>query len=117
MPQTIKVRAGDTEPLELTIDATGLDNLDDLDAAVLYLRKSGESENHVDGATLSVADSATKTLAFDPVNAKNPSGDALDEDGTYSGYVKATWNDADITRHPADPDEDITVIVAANLED
>lgn len=114
--RTIKIRAGDTEPLEIPIDATNLTDLSGLSAAVLYMKKEGASTNHVDGAALTVASSSDKTLRFDPVNNKNPSGNAFDAAGDYRGYVKATWSDGDITRHPGDPDVDLQVIVSATLE-
>lgn len=115
-PQTILVRAGDTEPLEITVDATGLENLDSLNAAGLYLREEDASANHVTNGTLVVADSAAKRLSFNPVGQKVGGGDALDEPGVYIGYVRIEWTDGDITRHPGDPALDLRVVVHANLE-
>ena len=119
---TIHVVAGDTETLTITVGATGLSNLDDLTSAALYLAKrtvasnpdTVETTNHVDGATLTTLSSAAKTLTFDPVSAKNGGGNALDAEGTYQGYVKLTWNDGDITRHPAEGR--LIVVVADSYE-
>jgi len=102
MADSITIKAGDTEPLALTISATGVSTLDNLTAAVLYAQKLGASSAHVDGGTLTVSDSSTRTLAFDPVGQKSGGGDAFDAPGVYRCYVRATWSDADITRHPGD---------------
>lgn len=103
------IKAEDTEPLEITVNAEGITNLDDLTSAVLYLRERSKTENHVDGATLTVSDSASRTLSFDPEDAKNGGGDALDTRGTYRGYVLITWSDGDVTRHPGEGHFSITV--------
>lgn len=114
MSTAIVIRAGDTEPLELTVNAAGLLNLDELDSAVLYMRAVGADTNHVDGAALSVVDSAAKTLRFDPVGAAADGGDAFDEAGRYRGYLLLTWTDLDETRHP--DNGDLTVTVLSNYE-
>lgn len=114
------VRAGDTEPLEITVDATGLDNLDDLDSAVLYARIYGSETNHVDGATCSVASSANKTLTFDPTGNGPDSGLAFDLDVTkptrVQCYVRLTWNDGDETRHPAKEDGSLDLWITPKYE-
>lgn len=96
----ISIKAGDTEPQIIQIDATDLDDLSNLASAVVYFRKEGETTNHVDGVALTVESSASRTLRFDPVDAKNGGGNAFDAVGKYLGYVVATWSDGDITRHP-----------------
>lgn len=114
MPQTITVRAADTEPLDITLGATGVSDLTGLSTAVLYLRKDGASTNHVDGAALTVPDTSGLVVRFDPAGATSGGGDALDSPGRYRGYVLATWDDGDETRHP--DDDDLVVVVTANLE-
>lgn len=114
MPQTITVRAGDTEPLDITIGATGLSDLTSLDTAVLHLRKDGAATNHVDGAALVVPDEDGLVVRFDPLDAKVGGGNALDTPGRYRGYVLATWTDGDETRHPAD--SELVVVVRGTLE-
>lgn len=114
MPQLITVRAGDTEPLDITLGATGVADLTSLASADLYLRKEGASTNHVDGVALTIPDTAALVVRFDPVDAKSGGGDALDTPGRYRGYVLATWSDGDLTRHP--DDVDLVVNVLANLE-
>lgn len=94
------VKAGQTEPIEFTLDANNIDDLDDLDTAELYVRKNGETTNHVDGVALSVKDSAAQLLQFNPDGNAADGGVAFDETGLYLIYVKATWNDNDETRHP-----------------
>lgn len=113
MPQTITVRAGDTEPLEYTIGATGLANLDALTTATLILWRAGQQDNHVEAA-VDVADSAALLLRFDPVGAKVGGGDALDEPGQYRGYTRCLWSDGDETRHPAE--SDLVITVTSNRE-
>ena len=97
----IYLRPGDTEPVTITVDATGLANLAALASATLYMRLVGAATNHVEGAALTIADSATRTLRFDPVGAKAGGGDAFDAPGIYRGYVLLTWTDGDETRHPS----------------
>lgn len=108
------VRAGDTEPLELTIsadliDGDPLEDLDGLDVATLFVRKRGESTNEVDGASLSVVDSGTMRVRFDPV-ANGPDGEnAFKEPGSYNGYIVALWLTGRETRHPGRTDLNIIV--------
>lgn len=110
----IQIRAGDTEPLEIVLAATGLANLNQLTTATLYARLKGESTNHVDGVACSVIDSPNLTIQFDPVGSKNGGGDAFDAPGTYLVYVLAVWDDGDETRHPGD--SDLLVRVKGNYE-
>lgn len=114
MSTTISVRAGDTEPVDVTISASGLSDLSDLDSAVLYARKAGSPTNHVAAGALTVADSSARKLTFDPAGKKVGGGDAFDEVGIYRVYVLATWTDGDQSRHPAD--SEITVDVRENYE-
>lgn len=114
MPQTVTIRAGDTEPLEVCISATGLSNLDELVSAALYMRRLGDAANHLNGAALSVVDSSNMMLRLDPTGAAVGGGDAFTEPGTYVGYILATWGDLDETRHPGD--DDLVVRVIPNLE-
>jgi hypothetical protein len=114
MPDTIRLKPADTEPLVLTISATGLANLDDLTSAVLYARLAGESANHVTAGALTPSPSVTLGLVFDPVDAKLGGGNAFDAPGTYQCYVLATWNDGDTTRHPGR--SWLTVIVEPGYE-
>lgn len=103
MPRHITLQAGDTEPLEIVVSATGLANLDDVSTAELYMRLKDASTNHVDGVSLTISDSAARKVEFDPVGAKSGGGDALDAEGRYLAYVKLTFNDGDFTRHPGFP--------------
>lgn len=112
--QTITVRAGDTEPLTINVDATNLTDLANASSAKLYLRKAGESSNHAEASVTIV--SGAKKVTFDPAGAASGGGDALTEAGTYKGYVKITWTDGDVTRHPGDDDDDLTITVTPNLE-
>jgi len=102
MADDITIKAGDTEPLPLTIAATGLTDLTLLTSATLYARRSGSSTNHVTAGALTVPDTGELTLMFDPLGAKVGGGNAFDAPGVYKCYVKAVWNDADITRHPGE---------------
>lgn len=102
MPTQITIKEDDTDPLTFTIDATGISNLDNLSSAAVYARKVGASSNHVDGASASVKTSADQTVEFDPAGNAVGGGDAFDEPGEYKVYVKATWADGDVTRHPGD---------------
>lgn len=95
------VRQGDTEPIHIVVEATGLDDLSTLSTATIYLREENAASNFVDGASLSVASSAQKRLAFDPVSAAVGSVDATSVVGTYKGYVLLTFTDGDTSRHPA----------------
>lgn len=127
--KTIYVREGDLEPLQLTISgykiASGvraaLANLDDLDTAVLYMKKRGDDQNHVDGASLTVG-AAALSLIFDPAS-NGPSGAnafGAGSAGTYDGYILCTWTDGQTTRHPGKDDSggypDLHVVVTSNLE-
>lgn len=115
MPKQITIRAGDTEPLPFTVGATGVTNLDDVSSAKFYARAVSASENHVDGAPATVADSATMTMAFDPDGAKKGGGNAFDTAGVYRCYAVLTWSDGDETRHPAALDV-FSVVVTDNFE-
>ena len=114
MSRTIQLRAGDTDPIELTIDATGLADLTTLTAALLYVRLREATTNEVDGATLIVPDTSLKTLRFDPLGAGPAAVDAFLVAGIYFAYVMATWTDGDETRHPSGAP--LTVHVRANFE-
>lgn len=114
MADKITLKAGDTDPLELTISATNLENLDDLNEATIYIRDVNASTNHVTGEALAVESSSTRTLSFDPTGAKVGGGDALDAEGDYRAYILATWTDGTTTRHPGKGHRQI--IVQANWE-
>lgn len=97
-------KVGDTEPITYNVGLTGESNLDNVSSAVLYARPRGGSTNHVDGATVTVSDSANKELEFDPVGNGPAGADAFkdnDDAGRYEVYTLITWNDGDTTRHPA----------------
>jgi hypothetical protein len=113
-----RVRAGDTDPLAITVGATGLTDLDDLSSAELYARLEGAEVNHVDGAACSVLVSADLTLTFDPVGNGPEGADAFStgDEGTYFCYVKITWSDGDETRHPA-AEEEMRLDVVENYEE
>lgn len=113
--QVIRIREDDTEPLELTVSAEGVTNLDAMTAAVAYFKRVGTEDNHVDGVVLSVASSAARTLRFNPVGAKAGGGNAFDTPGTYQGHLKLTWTGGAVTRHPGDPRQDLRVVVAEKL--
>lgn len=114
------VRAGDTEPLEITVNATGVTTLDDLTTAVLYARVDGETTNHVDGGACSVLVSADMTLTFDPDGEGPDGGLAFDLDVTEPTkllcYVLITWSDGDETRHPAAQDGTLDLWVTPKYE-
>ena len=118
---TLKVRAGDTEPIQLFVSGkrivsgvlVDLENLDDLHAAYLYLRLRDAAVNEVDGWELTVGATAL-SLIFDPVGAALSGGLALATAGTYDGYIKCLWADGDETRHPGD--EDLHVVARGNYE-
>ena len=110
------IRAGDTAPLTITVGATGVSNLDDVSTVVLYAREQSAATNHVDGASCTVSDSAAMEVTFDPLNNKSGGGNAFEAGGTYECYVKITWSNGDITRHPARDDGTLTIYVVANLE-
>lgn len=96
----LTIKAGSTELLTFTLAATGISDLDNLSSAVLYARDVTSGTNHVNGVAVSVLVSGDMTVTFDPVDAKNGGGNAFDEPGTYKLYLRATWSDGDITRHP-----------------
>lgn len=114
----IRIRAGDTEPLEFTISAsqagTAIPNLDDVAEVVFYAQKRGAATAHVDGASASVASSPDRRITFDPVGAKNGGGNAFDAEGQYLCYALVTWTDGDTTRHPGG--SDLVVDVRTNYE-
>lgn len=124
----IKVRAGDTEPLELQMTATAGEEIttSDISSAALYARKVGASSNHVDGVALSSVtasstDNGDGTWAvtingtFDPASNKNGGGDAFDAAGSYDCYVLVTYTDSDETRHPGEENQ-LHIVVAPNYE-
>lgn len=118
MPRTIYVRAGDTEPLTITLSATGLADLTGISSATFYAREVGVTTNHVDGATLSIPDANELDVVFDPAG-NGPSGaDAFGEgdEGTYRCYVLLAHSDGDETRHPGRDSETLTLVVAENFE-
>jgi hypothetical protein len=116
------VRAGDTEPLEITVGAAGVTDLDGLTSAVLYGRIDGEATNQIDGAACTVADSATMLLSFDPAGAGPSAADAWDlapaegEPIHIRCYVLLTWSDTQTTRHPAAEDGTLDIYVTASYE-
>lgn len=114
---TAEVRAGDTEPLVITVSAVGLTNLDNFTSGQLYARKVGEGANHVDGASIAVFNSALRQVEFDPVGNKAGGGDAfgLTDEGEYDVYVKITFSDADVSRFPGNK-EMLRLIVTPTFE-
>jgi len=129
--QRIKIGAGDTEPLTIVIEAADengdpIDNLDDLTTAKLYLREVANgarigsfstATNHVNGVTSDVLVSDNMTVTFDPVGNGPASGNAFaTASKTYDGYLKLTWDDADLTRHPAAVEDFLRVVVGPSLE-
>jgi hypothetical protein len=116
MHRDVKVRAGGTEDLHLQLEARGLQNLDGLDQARLYLRRQGTLTNHVDGVVLTVHSSPERLLSFDPVGAAVGGGNALAEPGVYVGYVRCLWTNGRISRHPDDSQQDVRFLVSHNLE-
>ena len=118
---TMKVRAGDTEPLIIDLDPDSdadFTDLDEVTTAVLYARKSGEIENHVTAGECTVSDSEAKLLSFDPVGQGPSDANAFDtgDEGTYDCYVLVTWSDGDTTRHPAKDDGTLRLDVEENFE-
>ena len=111
---SISIRAGDTEPLEITVGATGVSNLDNVSSVVAYFRASGVATNHVDGASCTVSDSANMKVTLDPVGSASGGGDAFADSGTYTGYLLLTWADGDTTRHPGS--DWLTVTAAPSFE-
>lgn len=102
MEKHIEIRAGDTEPLSLELDAKGLVNLDELIAATFFARRVAAAANEVEARPMTVIDSPTKILSFDPVG-NGPGGiDAFLTPGIYDCYVKAVWTDNNITQHPSE---------------
>ena len=114
MSQSITIRAGDTEPLTLTLSATGLANLTGASTVSLYARENSSLTNHVDGASCTIPDSTQLDVTFDPAGAKNGGGDAFDAAGVYDVYLLVNWSDSDQTRHPGS--SFITVTVLENFE-
>lgn len=114
----IRIQAEDTEPLEIFIDADGISDLTDFQSGEAYFweEDAAVGTNHIDGATVSVSDSDNQLVSLDPIGAKSGGGNAFDTAGTYYGYVKITWSDTDITRHPGNSSEYLKVIVVANRE-
>lgn len=111
----IHLRAGDTEPIEIIVGATGLSDLSALTTATFYARKEGATANHVTAGTMTTVSSPAKTLSFDPLNQKVGGGNAFDAAGTYDCYVKLLMSDGDITRHPGKEDY-LQVIVTEHFE-
>ena len=109
MSATITIRAADTEPLTVTISADGLSDLTAASTATLYARRKGSTTAHVDGAACTIPDTNALDITFDPVGAAVGGGDAFDVAGEYECYVKVTWSDGDITRHPGDTYLGVTV--------
>ena len=106
MAQSIGIKAGDTEPIRLTIggmvNGVALANLDNLSAATFYARKAGATVNHVTAGAMTVVVSADRSLQFDPVAQAVGGGNAFptDSEGIYHVVIKAVWSDTDQTRHP-----------------
>lgn len=127
--QTIRLVAGETEPITGYAYLTSAASLStsDLSTLVLYVRKALATTNHVDGADISSGATVasvlqsdgtylvTITWTFDPVDAKNGGGNAFDAAGSYQCYPKITWTDGDVTKHRAD-DADIEYITVKVLD-
>lgn len=112
------VRAGDTEPLEITVGATGVADLTDATTVVLYAREEDADTNHVDGATCTIPDTAEMVVSFDPAGNGPGGANAWDtgDEGTYECYVLITWADGDETRHPAAEDGTLKITVTEAFE-
>lgn len=110
------VRAGDTEPLEITVSAVGVTDLTAATNAVLYARETSGSTNHVTAGACTIPDTAEMVVSFDPVDAKVGGGNAFDAPGTYRCYVRITWSDGDTTRHPAKDDGTLDITVTESYE-
>lgn len=98
----LTIKEGSTEPIEFTLSATGLADLTNLSSAAFYARKRGQSSNHVDGASMTVSDSANRKVQIDPSGNGPGGGDAFGDGsaGLYECYVAASWSDGNVTKHP-----------------
>lgn len=112
MRRRVKVRAGDTRPLEILVGATRLEDLSGLANAHAFFWRQGEDVLHVNGASVSVVDSVGKVLRLDPRGAAVGGDDAFQEPGVYQGYIRIQWSDDTETRHPGDAQEDLLIQVA-----
>lgn len=118
--RVMEVRAGDTEPIDIDLDPDGdasYANLDTVSAVLLYARLEGGSTNHVNGVSCVVADSPNKIVRFDPLGNGPGGANAFDtgDEGTYYCYVRVTWTDDDVTRHPPG-EEELRLDVIPNYE-
>lgn len=117
--RVIYLKPGDTEPLEITVSATGLSNLDNIagtNGVLVYARLRGAATNHVDGGDGTVSDSATKKVSFDPTAQAVGGGNAFAAAGTYEVYVKLTFSDGDEIRFPGKNEENLRVVVDEDWE-
>lgn len=115
MAQHIEIVVNDTEPLMIVIGARGVTDLSDLTTAVFFVREINAATNHVNGVLMATDSSVDRRLRFDPVNAKAGGGNAFDTVGSYEAYVRMTWSDGDITRHPGGSKK-LTIKVVAGFE-
>ena len=110
-----EVRAGSTEPLDIVVALPAHPNLDDIAEGVLFARKVGSPSNHVNGAPVIVA--TAEAVRFDPVGNGPGGADAfgIGDAGEYDCYVRLTWADGHVTRHPGAA-EMLRLVVAPSLE-
>lgn len=111
----IAIRAGATEPLEMQLTAEGLDDLESVVTARIFIQDEAE-ETHVDGDLLTIVSSPDRIVRFDPVDAKVGGGNAFDEPGTYRAYIELTHIGGRTTHYPGNESRDLVAVVSPVLE-
>lgn len=111
-----KVKQGSTEPETITVSASGLDDLTDVQTAEFYMRVKDGTTVKVDGATLNIPDDTQLDVVIDPAGAGVDGTDAFDTVNDYEAEVKLTMTDGDVSYYP-DGEDYLGVRVGDNLED
>lgn len=115
---TLTRKAGSEEPEEFTVDATGLTNLDAVDAGHWFMWKLGATDFTIDGDANGVAsdgpgfriiDSAARTVELDPDGAGPGGANAFAVDGVYLAVLRLVFSDDDDQFWPDDGYVEITL--------
>jgi len=106
---TITRKAGTTEPEEVTVDATGLDNLDDVSAGQWFAWDKNSGAEIIDGEAngsssdgpgFQITDSANRKVELDPDGADTEGGNAFSDAGVLRATLKLIFSDSDIAFWP-----------------
>ncbi len=99
------IKAGDTEPWQLTLEAQSGSDMTTLSALVIFMRPYKGTTNTIDGKTcvigVKTATTVEATYAPTPTETSTPGG--------YYAYVKGTFAGGSVARFPSKGFADVNI--------